>query len=132
MNHLVILSVLALALSSASAAYVPRRGLDLGFPVYTNKPLGRRTLPGGHAPAALSLFPEDTRRSIAVPTGFEARFFASEPEVVNSVAMTWDDRGRLWVLELYEYPKGAAKGQKGRGIASRFSKIPTTTGRPTR
>ena len=28
--------------------------------------------------------------------------------------MTWDERGRLWVLELYEYPKGAPKGQKGR------------------
>jgi putative membrane-bound dehydrogenase-like protein len=28
--------------------------------------------------------------------------------------MTWDERGRLWVLELYEYPKGAPNGQKGR------------------
>ena len=42
------------------------------------------------------------------------RLFAGEPEVVNPVAMTWDERGRLWVLELYEYPKGAPKGQKGR------------------
>jgi putative membrane-bound dehydrogenase-like protein len=28
--------------------------------------------------------------------------------------MTWDDRGRLWVLELYEYPLGVKPGQKGR------------------
>src|SRR5438094_9820066 len=28
--------------------------------------------------------------------------------------MAWGERGRLWVLELYEYPKGAPKGQKGR------------------
>ena len=49
-----------------------------------------------------------------MPPGFEVRLFASEPEVVNPVAMTWDERGRLWVLELYEYPKGAPKGSKGR------------------
>src|SRR5438477_3795474 len=58
--------------------------------------------------------PEETQKKFKVPPGFEVRLFASEPEVVNPVAMTWDERGRLWVLELYEYPKGAPKGQKGR------------------
>src|SRR5438128_7679780 len=28
--------------------------------------------------------------------------------------MTWDERGRLWVLELYEYPLGAKPGQQPR------------------
>src|SRR5438876_10992075 len=28
--------------------------------------------------------------------------------------MTWDERGRLWVVELYEYPLGAKPGQKPR------------------
>ncbi|MBI1842738.1 MAG: HEAT repeat domain-containing protein, partial [Verrucomicrobia bacterium] len=45
-----------------------------------------------------------------MPDGFQMRLFASEPMVVNPVAMTWDDRGRLWVLELYEYPLGAKPG----------------------
>src|SRR5206468_11578834 len=54
------------------------------------------------------------QKKFKVPPGFEVRLFASEPEVVNPVAMTWDERGRLWVLELYEYPKGAPKGQEGR------------------
>jgi putative membrane-bound dehydrogenase-like protein len=49
-----------------------------------------------------------------VPEGFEMRLFASEPMVINPVAMTWDERGRLWVLELYEYPLGAKPGEKGR------------------
>src|SRR5207247_7519312 len=40
--------------------------------------------------------------------------FAAEPDVVNPVAMTWDERGRLWVLELYEYPLGAPPGTKPR------------------
>ena len=26
--------------------------------------------------------------------------------VQNPVGMTWDSRGRLWVVELYEYPEG--------------------------
>ena len=34
--------------------------------------------------------------------------------MINPVAMTWDERGRLWVLELYEYPEGAPPGHKGR------------------
>ncbi len=28
--------------------------------------------------------------------------------------MTWDERGRLWVVELFEYPLGAPKGAKSR------------------
>jgi len=42
-----------------------------------------------------------------VPPGYALRCFASEPMVINPVAMTWDGRGRLWVVELYEYPSGA-------------------------
>jgi putative membrane-bound dehydrogenase-like protein len=42
------------------------------------------------------------------------RLFAAEPMVVNPVAMTWDERGRLWVVELYEYPMGAPDGQQPR------------------
>ena len=39
--------------------------------------------------------------------GYALRNFAAEPMVVNPVAMTWDARGRLWVVELYEYPLGS-------------------------
>ena len=28
--------------------------------------------------------------------------------------MDWDERGRLWVLELFEYPQGAKRGEKPR------------------
>nr|WP_170156752.1 PVC-type heme-binding CxxCH protein [Roseimicrobium gellanilyticum] len=43
---------------------------------------------------------------MTVPEGYEVRCFAHEPMVQNPVAMTWDHRGRLWVVELYEYPEG--------------------------
>src|SRR6185295_15435973 len=66
---------------------------------------------GAHAPATTpALAPEESQKAIQLPPGFEARLFAAEPWVVNPVAMTWDERGRLWVLELYEYPKGAPQG----------------------
>ena len=29
--------------------------------------------------------------------------FASEPDVQNPIAMTWDSKGRLWVAENYTY-----------------------------
>lgn len=74
-----------------------------------------RQLTGVYAPAATApLPPEEAARKMTLPEGFEARIFAYEPEVVNPVAMTWDDRGRLWVVELYEYPLGAAPGAKPR------------------
>src|SRR5437667_888386 len=84
------------------------------FPIYTNQPSGRQ-LSGAHAPASTSwLTPEQSQKKFSLPNGFEARLFAAEPDVINPVAMTWDERGRLWVVELYEYPLGAPAGQKPR------------------
>src|SRR4051812_15097491 len=93
--------------------YKPPRG-NYDFPIYTNQPPGKQITSGQLPATTHALAPEETRKLIEVPPGFEVRLFASEPMVVNPVAMTWDERGRLWVLELYEYPKGAPKGAKGR------------------
>ncbi|MSU57717.1 MAG: c-type cytochrome [Pedosphaera sp.] len=74
-----------------------------------------KQLTGEHAPAMTpALPPAEAQKKFVVPEGFEVRLFAAEPDVINPVAMTWDERGRLWVLELYEYPLGAPPGQKGR------------------
>jgi putative membrane-bound dehydrogenase-like protein len=74
-----------------------------------------RQLTGVYTPAATApLAPADAAKKFSVPEGFEVRIFASEPDVVNPVAMTWDERGRLWVVELYEYPLGAKQGEKPR------------------
>ncbi|MEZ5301644.1 MAG: hypothetical protein R3F11_13480 [Verrucomicrobiales bacterium] len=64
--------------------------------------------------SAPALSPEDAQKRFVVPDGFEVRLFASEPMVQNPVAMSWDERGRLWVVELFEYPRGAAPDAKGR------------------
>ncbi|MEZ6005350.1 MAG: ThuA domain-containing protein, partial [Planctomycetota bacterium] len=57
--------------------------------------------------------PEQARRALVVPAGFEAVLFAAEPMVVNPIAMDWDARGRLWVIESPDYPNGVAPERKG-------------------
>ncbi len=39
-----------------------------------------------------------------VPAGTELVLFASEPMVVNPIAIDWDERGRAWVVESLGYP----------------------------
>src|SRR5262245_31004565 len=41
--------------------------------------------------------------TMQVPPGFKVTVFASEPDVQNPIALTWDARGRLWVVENYTY-----------------------------
>src|SRR5687767_5058880 len=74
-----------------------------------------RQLSGVYTPAQTpALKPSDAEKKFTVPDGFEVRIFAYEPDVINPVGMSWDERGRLWVAELYEYPLGAKPGQKPR------------------
>lgn len=42
---------------------------------------------------------------MTVPDGFAVELVASEPDIVNPVAMTFDERGRIWITESREYPR---------------------------
>jgi putative heme-binding domain-containing protein len=55
--------------------------------------------------------PQEALERMTVPDGFQVELVASEPDLVNPVAMTFDDRGRIWVTESIEYPRKPA----GRG-----------------
>lgn len=50
------------------------------------------------------LSPEDSRKHIQLPEGFDVQLFASEPEIINPICFTWDERGRLWVVQSQDYP----------------------------
>lgn len=52
-----------------------------------------------------------TTARMQVPPGFRVELIASEPKIVQPIAYTLDDRGRLWVLENTNYPNcpGEAK-----------------------
>src|SRR5207302_327480 len=60
------------------------------------------------------LTPEESLKRLRVPPGFEVTLFAAEPDIINPISFTVDERGRLWVVECYEYPKRTPKGQKPR------------------
>jgi putative heme-binding domain-containing protein len=46
-------------------------------------------------------------KRMKVPDGFTVEVVAAEPDIVNPVAMTFDERGRIWVTESFEYPRHA-------------------------
>lgn len=48
---------------------------------------------------------EDAAKRMTVPEGFTVEVVACEPDLVNPVAMTFDERGRIWVVESLEYPR---------------------------
>jgi putative membrane-bound dehydrogenase-like protein len=48
--------------------------------------------------------PEESAKLIQVPIGFDLELFASEPNIINPIAMEWDEQGRLWVIETVDYP----------------------------
>ena len=48
-----------------------------------------------------------------VPPGFKVSVFASEPDVQNPIAMSWDARGRLWIAENYTYAERSKRFELG-------------------
>ena len=56
------------------------------------------------------LSPEDSMKRAQVPAGFELSLFAAEPDVVNPIAISWDHRDRLWVVEALDYPNNLDGG----------------------
>ncbi len=64
-------------------------------------------------PASGPLTPEKSLASIHVPIGFRVELVASEPQVIDPVAFDWDAAGKLWVVEMSDYPLG----MDGRGKA---------------
>lgn len=55
--------------------------------------------------------PKETLASIAVPKGLRVELVAAEPDIVDPVAFTWDAQGRLYVVEMNDYPHGPPAGR---------------------
>ena len=76
--------------------------------------------PSGHAaePEVVCLAPlrspEASLRSIRVRPGFTVELVAGEPLVTDPVAFDWGADGKLWVVEMGDYPLGVdGKGKPG-------------------
>ncbi len=86
------LTLLALALVSVPVAAQEDHPGE--FPeIYNTQELGTERL----------WSPEEALASFRLPEGFQAQLFAAEPDVQQPIAMTFDARGRLWVVENYTY-----------------------------
>jgi len=48
---------------------------------------------------------QDALKAMQLPGGFKAELIASEPDLVQPIAFTFDERGRIWVVEGNSYPK---------------------------
>ncbi|MEM9586063.1 MAG: PVC-type heme-binding CxxCH protein [Planctomycetota bacterium] len=57
--------------------------------------------------------PQDAAKNTLVPSGFSVDLIASEPDLTQPIAICFDARGRIWVIEGHTYPQKAPEG-KGR------------------
>jgi len=62
-------------------------------------PHGQDRAPNAPRPAVEAI------KAMTVPPGFTVELVAGEPDIVNPVAMTFDERGRTWITESLEYPR---------------------------
>ncbi|HBJ86420.1 MAG TPA: hypothetical protein DDZ88_21700, partial [Verrucomicrobiales bacterium] len=68
------------------------------------QPANKKGISVGEPPADHS--PEAELKSFKVLDGFEVNLFASEADgIPNPIAIRWDERGRLWVLQTSDYPQ---------------------------
>lgn len=51
-----------------------------------------------------ALTPGGTAAALKVPPGFRVELIAGEPKIVQPIAYTLDDRGRIWLVENTNYP----------------------------
>lgn len=61
------------------------------------------------------LSPAESQLLTQIPVGFKMQLFAAEPDIEKPIAMAWDERGRLWVLETIDYPN-TVRENKGEGL----------------
>ena len=85
-------------------------GQSVGMPVPGPELADKKPLPLPHSEP---LSAERSLSKIHVPEGFRVELVACEPQVIDPVAFDWDAKGRLWVIEMSDYPMG----MDGRGKA---------------
>ena len=75
----------------------------------------------------------ESMKHMAMAPGFEPKFFAGDPDIKKPICMAFDERGRLWVAETFDYPnqlQRAGQGHdriticedtQGTGVADKFT-----------
>jgi putative membrane-bound dehydrogenase-like protein len=70
--------------------------------------------------------PSEAVSHMTLPGGLEARVVAAEPTVSQPVAIEFDDRGRLWVIQYLQYPNpaGLQRVKVDRFSRTAYDKVP--------
>lgn len=75
---------------------------------------GRLTPPARQVASPLS--PKEAIKHFQIRDGYQIDLVASEPQIVDPVAFDWGFDGRLWVVEMHDYPNGlGAAGPNDKG-----------------
>lgn len=78
-------------------------------------------VPAQDAPKQISggpgdpLTPAEAKKNFRLPKDLRIELAASEPQIESPVAMAFAPDGRLWVVEMGDYPNGPAKGEPPAG-----------------
>jgi putative membrane-bound dehydrogenase-like protein len=72
-------------------------------------------LPIAPAAADTGKTPQEARKLFRLPAGLRIELVASEPQIESPVAMAFDEDGKLWVVEMRDYPNGPKPGEKPQG-----------------
>lgn len=70
--------------------------------------------------ATQPLSPEESAKKWHVREGYRIELVAAEPVVLDPVAFDWDEQGRLWVIEMADYPLGMDGNGKAGGRVVRL------------
>jgi putative membrane-bound dehydrogenase-like protein len=59
--------------------------------------------------ASVALSPQESLKQIVVDPGLAVELVAHEPTIMSPVAIRFDEEGRMWVVEMRDYPTGPTK-----------------------
>lgn len=65
---------------------------------------------------ASPLSPDDSLKHFKLLDGLRMELVASEPQVIDPVAIRFDENGRMWVVEMRDYPHGPGEGELPRSM----------------
>ena len=60
----------------------------------------------------------DTLKHFQLPPDVRIELVAAEPQVIDPIAVRFDERGRIWVVEMRDYPHGPDEGETPRSRSS--------------
>lgn len=78
-------------------------------------------------PNTIPLDPNDAMQLIDLPEGFSLELVASEPQISEPVALTWDGNGRMYVVEMRGYMQ-SIDGAGAKDPVGRISLLEDTNG----